>query len=902
MYNFMETYSLEIFNRDNFNVFIRDLSSSVNINLKHMIEDLFITETKKPKKISKKAEIIIKNQNGKRYKIDIEKDKKVCDFLIDNIDDNNPFLNFDKLTTSEGKLEYKFRLLERYWKMKSKYLTHVLNLYFHLNHSEYNNLSEKRKKIMNKISLILYDYDCKFFMFDKLGHLLPPLNFWDKGEFRFEQWQKDVINKIKNKESVIIRAPTSSGKTFIAMSCGILHKKVLYVCPAKPVAYQIGSHFIKMGYKVHFMLDNLANLSFDDKTNIYVGTPELIEKYLYKVKNNFDYIVYDEIHNLTKEYENIIHLLNSNFLILSATISNPDDLISKFNEIHPDKQIHFIDYNKRFINHQRWIWSESNKLTNLHPCCCLDLQNFKNFNNISFTPNDCSRLYEKLSLSFEEHVMEDFVDDFSPDNYFKDTKLLTLDDSKIYEKVLKDKLNLLYQKYPEKIESIIKSFKEDHKINNKNDFIPLFQNCKKNDMLPMILFHTNEDDSKDIFHIIYDDLKKGEYLEYPYHYTILEKKQELYDEYIKKREVYSNNIKIKTKDPYTEKKEKLSEFDKNEKLKYISQVVDFYNKCIIKCKDTDNEKNKIKNLKNEMSRFVNNPDFRKQDIFKKHPDFCFTNLEPMSGTEIKNIRRSINKATGQKLEYDEPIFQLLKRGIGIYIQSNPEEYNWIIQKLMSQKKLGVIISDKTLCLGIDLPIRSVCFTGYNNPNFTNEDYLQMSGRAGRRGHDNRGNIIFHNLENYNELMQGKLPKLEFKNEKLLSSYKSISLLNPTINLSKLDIQENFVLTNKNLLKLMWYLRYYKNSLLFVNSLDSYEKKLFMVDEIDRELTLFEYVSSMLLDKNKEYISFYKSKKNNKKLKEITNIFKDICNSLHPMKYKIIIDNSVIIFNNLKTLI
>ena len=35
----MENYSWEVFNRDNFNVFIRDLSSSVNINLKHMIED-----------------------------------------------------------------------------------------------------------------------------------------------------------------------------------------------------------------------------------------------------------------------------------------------------------------------------------------------------------------------------------------------------------------------------------------------------------------------------------------------------------------------------------------------------------------------------------------------------------------------------------------------------------------------------------------------------------------------------------------------------------------------------------------------------------------------------------------------------------------------------------------------
>ena len=68
----------------------------------------------------------------------------------------------------------------------------------------------------------------------------------------------------------------------------------------------------------------------------------------------------------------------------------------------------------------------------------------------------------------------------------------------------------------------------------------------------------------------------------------------------------------------------------------------------------------------------------------------------MSGTEIKIIRKEINKATGKKLDYNEPIFQLLKRGIGIYIQNNPEEYNWIIQKLMSQRKLGIIISMKNL--------------------------------------------------------------------------------------------------------------------------------------------------------------------------------------------------------------
>ena len=353
----MENYSWEIFNRDNFNVFIRDLSSSVNINLKHMIEDSIKEDCvlkKEKKKHIKKAELIIQKQKEKKEKGNIQKDEKVCLFLLENLDDKNPYLNFDKLKTDEGKLEFKFKLLERYWKKKSKYLSHVLNLYFHLNNIEYDKLSEKRQKILTKIKNILDDYDYKFYMFENLGHLLPPLNFWDKGNFKFDDWQIDVIKKVKNKQSVFVRAPTSSGKTFIAMSCGIFHKKVIYVCPAKPVAYQIGSHFIKMGFKVHFMLEDHATTSFDDKTNIFVGTPDMIEKYIYRTKNDFDYAVYDEIHNLTQEYENIIHLLNCNFLILSATISNPQDIIDKF-KIIQNKDIHYVEYNKRFINQQRWI-------------------------------------------------------------------------------------------------------------------------------------------------------------------------------------------------------------------------------------------------------------------------------------------------------------------------------------------------------------------------------------------------------------------------------------------------------------------------------------------------------------------------------------------------------------------
>ena len=53
----------------------------------------------------------------------------------------------------------------------------------------------------------------------------------------------------------------------------------------------------------------------------------IIEKMIYKIGNNFDFAVFDEIHNLNKSddgdiYENLIKILDCNFLALSATIGN----------------------------------------------------------------------------------------------------------------------------------------------------------------------------------------------------------------------------------------------------------------------------------------------------------------------------------------------------------------------------------------------------------------------------------------------------------------------------------------------------------------------------------------------------------------------------------------------------
>ncbi len=927
----METLFWETHNNSLFNVFIRDLSMGLNTNLKHMILDndkesdkvnvKIITnnkptKSKKPKPMKKK-DLIIMEQNKKRENKLIQDDLMKIDYAFKDINENNFMEKFNYLKTDEAKQIFKVRLLDYFIKLqKSKkrdYMSQILILYYSLKYgkNEYIINDENYMKISKRLDKKLKDCDVKSYLMKECSDLLPPLNLWDKGEYSLDDWQKNVINLIKKRESVLVRAPTSSGKTFVAMATGILHKKILYVCPAKPVAFQVGANFNKMGYRIHYLVENMGHLSYNKDTNIFIGTPDIIEQYLPKIYTHFDYAVFDEIHNLNDmiQYENIIKLLNCSFLALSATIENIDRLKFIFQRIHPNKQIEYVEYKKRFINIQRWVYDD--KLSNLHPLACFD-NDFQSIVNIPFTPKDLIDTYETIYDIFENEDLEEEIEYLSPDNYFKQDKLLTLDDTKDYEEFIKCELNKLQEKYPQYMKSLVKEYRGKELVNQDNNIIKMFKDCKHKDLLPMLYFHTKEEVAKEIFLDLHKDLKREEQEAYPFHYEILKKKSELYQKFLEKRQVYSDSIKIKTNDARTEKSEKMNQYDKDQKFKFISDMTDYYTRCIGKCGGSCDRA--MKNLIGERDEFLENPDFRDVDIFKKHQDYVFSRGEPMSGDEIRSIRREIKKSIGLTIDYENPYFQLLKRGIGLYISSMPDVYNWILQRLMSERKLGIVISDKTLCLGIDLPIRSVALSGYKEPNYTTSDYLQMSGRAGRRGHDTQGNIIFHGLPNYLDLMKNTLPKITGSEDKLGDSYSLLKDINCNINMKhlswRIDNNEQIIKDinlNPKIHKLGWNLRYYMDTGDFLNEIFKIEKKIFRIDEDNRDLWFYRYIIKSLTDYEiDKYIEIYKSNKIEcditetvNHLIEIGNIHKHIVNSLDNT-YMITKRSSRNIFNTIKT--
>ena len=302
-----------------------------------------------------------------------------------------------------------------------------------------------------------------------------------------------------------------------------------------------------------------------------------------KIGNHFDYVVFDEVHNINKEedgdtYENLIKLIPCNFLALSATIRNVDYIIGKFRDIKPKHKINYIEYNTRFINHQRWVW-KMGQLERIHPLCVfngIDDDSYKD-NHLSFTPCDCSILWDKVEEVFENmNDGVDVIEDCSPDEYFSEERLLTLDDCRRDELFLKKKLKDLSNKYPSEVQSIFDSFIDKPNMGDggNNNIIGLLRETKERDMLPMIMFHTDEDQCRVLFDNIYDYLNNKELEEYPYHYDILEKKEELYQEHIKQRAIHRDNLKVTSTNPTYEINEKMNIFDKNQKSNYIKTMIE----------------------------------------------------------------------------------------------------------------------------------------------------------------------------------------------------------------------------------------------------------------------------------------------------------------------------------------
>lgn len=93
------------------------------------------------------------------------------------------------------------------------------------------------------------------------------------------------------------------------------------------------------------------------------------------------------------------------------------------------------------------------------------------------------------------------------------------------------------------------------------------------------------------------------------------------------------------------------------------------------------------------------------------------------------------------------LLPLLRRGIGIHHSGLLPILKEVIEILFQEGLIKVLFATETFSIGLNMPAKTVVFTGVRKfdgreqRNLSSGEYIQMSGRAGRRGLDDRGVVI-----------------------------------------------------------------------------------------------------------------------------------------------------------------
>lgn len=125
-------------------------------------------------------------------------------------------------------------------------------------------------------------------------------------------------------------------------------------------------------------------------------------------------------------------------------------------------------------------------------------------------------------------------------------------------------------------------------------------------------------------------------------------------------------------------------------------------------------------------------------------------------------KQDMNKIMGRiRFVKRRDIFKrALKRGVSYHHAGLHTKMRSCVEMLFRKKCLQVVAATGTLALGIHMPCKTVVFAG-DSPYLNSLQYRQMSGRAGRRGFDPVGNVVFFGVpyRKVQRLITANIPKL-----------------------------------------------------------------------------------------------------------------------------------------------
>ena len=501
----------------------------------------------------------------------------------------------------------------------------------------------------------------------------------------FDDWQNLLADKIYNGKHILLNIATSCGKSWSVRKiiCETIlptNKTALFVLPNLEVLLEYYQSIIKSYRKTYKYAKRLVGmetltkklydrLTLSNCQIVCTTADNLINLYLDKnmdrFTKNIKFMIFDEAHidEVFKSFQTISYLkLDIQYILLSATISNSDEVINYMNSLF-NNNCELIKYNIRPVPIQKLLFKKDINL---------------NMKGALIQKEDL----EKSTLTMYENLNDPTIRDTK--KFMQILKLnQEIPDNRKEQFLLAQKLignlsqnNIKYME-EEQNQKIIDCSDDD----NPNNILTLIQSLIANNLGPIIIFNKSYSEC----------INLGKKL-----LAILQS-NEMKDHDIKKAMKYMDILK---------------KVDKKKADKMNSKNINTYDKI---------SKQEAKNQ---------SKDSNDDENIGEHEKFKIFINEHLYKWKFKADSK-------KKISKFEWINELFSYGIGIHCKGiNTYTRNTTFNDF-NDKKIDILISDETLAVGVNLPVRTVIITG----DIDMVNYTHMAGRAGRRGIDNQGYIV-----------------------------------------------------------------------------------------------------------------------------------------------------------------
>ncbi|KAI1364578.1 hypothetical protein F5Y08DRAFT_204635 [Xylaria arbuscula] len=594
--------------------------------------------------------------------------------------------------------------------------------------------------------------------------------------FEPDAWQRSVLDSIDANDSLFIVAPTSSGKTFISFYA---MEKVLradndgvlvYVAPTKAlvnqIAAEIQARFQKSynheGRSVWAIHTRDYRVNSSTGCQILVTVPHVLQIMLLSPSNANSWskrikrIIFDEVHCIGQAedgiiWEQLLLMAPCPIIALSATVGNSEELCEWLRISQTSKGFKFkmITHGSRYSDLRVFYYAAPKKFefNGLHrdeefPVPGLDgpgrSPNFEHIHPVATLVRRAGIDLEELSLEPRDALsLWASMDRFQTERFPLDD---SLNPSRIFAAVPK-KADVLA--WTRRLKIVLAVWMQDRDS-------PFDQVCQSlgSDRSNLHVVHKSPTSpgisSQEIERLttfaLLTDLHKGNGLPaILFNYDRFECEYALV--FVLKQLLLKEREWKKSDKSWQKKMDEYKLWKASEDKKKVPK------------------KNTEKLTKQEKMRENANADVSRWESFDPEmplEQYSFADSSRLTPSELQGFIETLAKENIQP-----HLFSALRRGIAVHHAGMNRRYRQVVEILFRKGYLTVVFATGTLALGINMPCKTVAFIG-DSAFLTTLNYRQGAGRAGRRGFDLLGNVVFANVgrTRVNELISSRLPDLK----------------------------------------------------------------------------------------------------------------------------------------------